>query len=167
MPIPRLTTSPLWKYCAARRAMKCLLKGFQYDRLFIPGDSIGLVCVDGECIGYSFVIRYPSYRGTFLSCIESLSLKVDGTPVPAEQVRFCLKGKEFMLDELKNLHREYWFVLEDVHLRTIGAELAPGAHTVRVAMDHRIPYTGYFGQYLIWNNTCEKTLTLAEGGRNA
>lgn len=143
---------------------KLSVKGFQYDRLFLPREELERVYAGEDCIGYSFVLRYPSYRGTFLSCIESLSLKLDRTPVPEEQIRFCLKGKEFMLDELKDLHREYWFVLQDARLQIIGTELAPGPHTVRVAMDHRIPYTGYFGQYLIWNNTCEKTLTLAKGG---
>ncbi len=137
---------------------KVSVKGFQYDRLFIPRESIEKIYAEGEYLGYSFVIRYPSYRGTFLSCIESLSLEVDGTAVPEENIRFCLKGKEFMLDELKDLHREYWFVLEDAQLKVIGQDIEPGQHDVKVTMYHRIPYTGYFGQYLVWNNIGQKTL---------
>jgi hypothetical protein len=139
---------------------KISVKGFQYDRLFIPGDRIDPEVVDGIRIGYEFVIRYPSYRGTFLSCIESLSLEVDGVKVPDEQIRFCLNGKEFMLNELKDLHREYWFVLADAKLKVIGPILTHGAHTVKVTMYHRIPYTGYFGEYLIWDNTGVKTLNV-------
>jgi hypothetical protein len=139
---------------------KISVKGFQYDRLFIPGNDIQREYADDVCTGYSFVIRYPSYRGTFLSCIESLTLEVDGKPIPEEDMRFCLNGKEFVISELKDMHREYWFVLADARLRVVGQELSDGEHTVKVTMYHRIPYTGYFGQYLIWDNVGEKTLTV-------
>ena len=134
------------------------VKGFQYDRLFIPTETIEREYAGGVYTGYSFVIRYPSYRGTFLSCIEGLTLAVDGEEIPADKLRFALNGKEFTVSELQDLHREYWFVLDDARLRVIGDELAEGEHTVKVTMVHRIPYTGYFGQYLIWDNVGEKTL---------
>lgn len=139
---------------------KISVKGFQYDKLFIPGDTIERNFVGGVCVGYSFIIRYPSYRGTFLSCIESLTLEIEGCRIPDERIRFCLNGKEFVLSELKDLHREYWFVLDDARLKVVGEELADGEHTVRIAMYHRIPYTGYFGEYLIWDNVGDKKLTV-------
>ncbi len=139
---------------------KISVKGFQYDRLFIPHDTIDRETVEGVPVGYSFIIRYPSYRGTFLSCIERFELEVDGVRVPDEKVRFCLNGKEFVLNELNDLHREYWFVLADARIKVIGDEIADGAHTVKITMFHRIPYTGYHGDYLIWDNIGEKTLAV-------
>ncbi len=137
---------------------KISVKGFQYDRLFIPGDTISREMVENVCAGWSFIIRYPSYRGTFLSCIERFELALDGERVPDEKVRFCLNGKEFTLPELKDLHREYWFVLADAKIKVIGDEISDGEHTVTVTMYHRIPYTGYHGDYLIWDNIGTKTL---------
>lgn len=139
---------------------KISVKGFQYDRLFIPGSTIEREKVGDVAYGYSFIIRYPSYRGTFLSCIERFEVAVDGKDIPEEKLRFCLNGKEFTIPELKDLHREYWFVLADAKIMVIGDDIKSGEHEVRVTMFHRIPYTGYHGDYLIWDNVGEKKLVV-------
>lgn len=139
---------------------KISVKGFQYDRIFYPDCKICRDLVENEYVGYSFLIRYPSYRGTFLSCITSFEVEVDGVKIPEEELRFCLNGKEFVIAELKDLHREYWFVLDDAKIRVVGRDIADGDHQVKVTMFHRIPYTGYFGQYLIWDNVVEETMTV-------
>ena len=139
---------------------KISVKGFQYDRIFYPERKIHRDQVEGIDVGYSFLIRYPSYRGTFLSCITSFAVEVDGERIPEEELRFCLNGKEFVISELKDLHREYWFVMDAARIRVVGRDIADGEHQVKVTMFHRIPYTGYFGQYLIWDNAVEETMTV-------
>ena len=71
------------------------------------------------------------------------------TPIPAEKVSFKLNGKDFLLSELPECFKEYWFVRTPatIFVRTFGG-IAPGEHKIRVYMKHRVPYTGYFGQYL-------------------
>jgi hypothetical protein len=135
-----------------------------YNRFFISDKPITNVCAGDQIVGSSFRVRYPSYRGTFLSCIESFSVFLDGAEVPSEAVYFEVNGKQFLLDELKDLFKEYWFVRDEaaVFIRRSGGLPAGSIHTVRVEMHHRIPYTGYFGQYLVLDSDESRTLAVQE-----
>ena len=129
-----------------------------YNKILICKDDIENVTVGGVTIGYQFKIKYPSYRGAFLSCIEALSFKVDGRDVPASLVTFRLNGKDFLLSELPECFKEYWFVRTPavIFVRQDGG-IAPGEHSVNVYMRHRVPYTGYFGQYLTLDSDVTET----------
>ena len=131
-----------------------------YNKILICKDDIKNVAVDGVVIGYQFKIKYPSYRGAFLSCIEALKFKLDGQEIPAGQVTFHLNGKDFLLSELPECFKEYWFVRDaaTVFVRQSGG-IQPGEHTVNVYMKHRVPYTGYFGQYLTLDSDVTETRT--------
>ena len=121
-----------------------------YNKILICRDNIRNVTVDGRKLGYEFYMKYPSYRGAFLSCIEELRFYVDEEEIPANCVRFQLNGKEFLLDELPHCFKEYWFVRDKATVKVLNkAGLAEGEHRIRVFMKHRVPYTGYFGQYLV------------------
>lgn len=136
-----------------------------YNKILICREPICNVAVPSEAepqtvIGYEFYIKYPSYRGAYLSCIEQLCFTVDGEEIPAEQVYFGLNGKQFLLEELSELFKEYWFVRDKAAIRILNAKgLSPGDHKVRVFMRHRVPYTGYFGQYLVLDSDATETLT--------
>lgn len=131
-----------------------------YNKILICKDDIKNVAVDGVVIGYQFKIKYPSYRGAFLSCIEDLKFKMDGQEIPAGQVTLHLNGKDFLLPELPECFKEYWFVRDaaTVFVRQSGG-IQPGEHTVNVYMKHRVPYTGYFGQYLTLDSDVTETRT--------
>ena len=132
---------------------------FQYDELLTPDAEIVNMRADGALYGYDISIRYPSYRGTFLSCIESLEVEVDGENILPADLRFQLNGKEFIVEQLGELFKEHWYVLDTAHLLILNNDgLSKGKHKVKVKMIHRIPYTGYFGQYLVLDSVCEKTL---------
>ena len=132
---------------------------FQYDELLLPDQELVNKVVEDICYGYSVAIRYPSYRGTFISCIESLELEVDGIKIPAGDIRFNLNNKEYLLPQLKELFKEHWFVLDTAHLIVMNNNgLAVGEHDVKVKLVHRIPYTGYFGQYLVLESVAAKRL---------
>ena len=137
---------------------------FQYDHLILARSELRQIRVAERVVGYELPIGYPNYRGTFLSCIEALTLEVDGAPVNKTDIRLGLNDKEFLIEDLNELCHEYWFVREPMTLRVFqDGGIALGEHTVRIAMTHRIPYTGYFGQYLTIHSVCEKRLFLAEG----
>ena len=92
---------------------------------------------------------YPSYRGTFLSCIEKLTVKLDGVEIDQKKMRFTLNGKQFLISELPTLCHEYWFVLDRAVITVLqDGGIPAGAKQIDVEMVHRIPYTGYFGEYL-------------------
>ena len=122
---------------------------FQYDELMLMGSALRNASAGDVTYGFEFDIRYPSYRGTFVSCIEGLKVKVDGEEIPVEDMRLTLNGKQFLVSELGELCHEYWFVLTSGVLTVIRhGGLPAGEHKVEVKMTHRVPYTGYFGQYL-------------------
>lgn len=122
-----------------------------FNSLLICDEPIQNARVGNATVGYRFALRYPSYRGTFLSCITGFDVYVDGEKMPDNMLCFEVNGKQFLVEELRELHREYWFVLDKAHVfvRAQGGAGMGKTHTVRVAMSHRIPYTGYFGQYLV------------------
>lgn len=131
-----------------------------YNKILICKDNIENVVVEGVTIGYEFKIKYPSYRGVFLSCIEDLRFKMDGEEIDKKDIYFYLNGKQFLLDELPECFKEYWFVREKATVRVMkSGGIAPGEHSLNVFMKHRVPYTGYFGQYLVLDSDMTDTLT--------
>lgn len=122
---------------------------FQYDELMLEKSSVKNVSAGNITYGYEFPIMYPSYRGTFLSCIERLTVRVDGQEIPHEDLRFTLKGKQFLISEIPALCHEYWFVLDPAFITVFNdGGLPAGAGEIEVELVHRVPYTGYFGEYL-------------------
>lgn len=130
-----------------------------YNKILICKDDIENVVVEGVTVGYEFKIKYPSYRGVFLSCIEDLRFKLDGEEIDKKDIYFYLNGKQFLLDELPECFKEYWFVREKATVRVMkSGGIAPGEHSLNVFMKHRVPYTGYFGQYLVLDSDMTDTL---------
>lgn len=121
---------------------------FQYDELMLRGSRLQNVQAGGVTYGWEFDMYYPSYRGTFVSCIEKLEITLDGKPVAVEDARFTLNGKQFLASELPELCHEHWFVLTPAKITVLGGGLGQGEHEIGVKLTHRVPYTGYFGQYL-------------------
>lgn len=122
---------------------------FQYDELMFSKSTVKNSYAGDVVYGYEFEIMYPSYRGTFLSCIEKLTVKLDGVEIDQKKMRFTLNGKQFLISELPTLCHEYWFVLDRAVITVLqDAGIPAGAKQIDVEMVHRIPYTGYFGEYL-------------------
>lgn len=130
-----------------------------FNKILIGDQKIKKYKVDGVTLGYQFQIRYPSYRGTYLSCIEKLDFYMDGEKVDPKSVCFSLNGKEYLLDELKDQYKAYWFVLDFATITVLtDDELSAGEHELTVDMYHRIPYTGYSGECLGLPSRVTKTL---------
>lgn len=136
---------------------------FQYDELMLEDSRLSNAAVDGVVYGYSFDMAYPSYRGTFLSCIEALEAELDGERVPAADMRFTLGGRQFLVSELPELAHEYWYVLDRATVTVLrDGGLPEGEHSLRVKLTHRVPYTGYFGQYLTLESLAELRAAAAQ-----
>lgn len=130
-----------------------------YNKNMVPSMPICNIWVGSAVIGYEFEIRYPSYRGTFLSCVEELRFAVDGESIDNKNIYFSLNGKQFLLDEIPELFKEYWYVLDSARITVLkSGGIAQGPHIVDVYMRHRVPYTGYFGQYMVLEGNEKKTL---------
>ncbi|MGB8455500.1 MAG: DUF6379 domain-containing protein [Anaerocolumna sp.] len=139
------------------------MAGFQaFADYIICEKSIKNVSVNGETVGYDFEIKYPSYRGTYVSCIEKLEISVDGVIIDPKNMRFRINNKEFLFSQISELYSEYWFIHNNATIRVIKDNgLAENSvHEVKVRISHRIPYTGYFGSYLVLNSSNIKKLTV-------
>jgi hypothetical protein len=102
-------------------------------------------------------VRLPYYRGQPLSVVEDIAVKVDGTAVPREQVRFSVRGKTWTLDELEENTAERWEFGEVAEVSVVQANgLTAGAHDVEVGVQLRI-------SYLPWSplTTCKRAETIA------
>lgn len=130
-----------------------------YNEILICKKPIQNITIAGVIVGYEFQIRYPSYRGCFLSCIEELRFTVNGWTTDPASVYFGLNGKWFTVQELPDLFREYWYIMTPATIRVMTpGGLPEGNYELNVYMKHRVPYTGYFGQYLTLES--ERTETL-------
>jgi len=130
-----------------------------FNQLLVCDETITNIKAGNQEVGYEFKIQYPSYRGTFLSCIEKITVKVDGKLIDNGQIGFYINGKEVLIDELPELFREYWFTTDYARVRVYGSGLElESKHLVDVFLRHRIPYTGYFGNYMVEDSVCTKEL---------
>lgn len=131
-----------------------------FNERMIADECIKLYGVENEILGFEFKLRYPTYRGTWLCNIEKLSVEVNGEPVQQADIRFGINGKWFLMDEIKELYKEYWFTTAKANIRIIrdGGLPRDREHSISVHMDHKIPYTGYFGNFLVVRSDCTRNL---------
>lgn len=132
-------------------------------------DSLRNTYINGQKLGYQFNIRLSYYRGHFLSIINEISLAVDGKEVEAENISFCLHGKEFGIYQLKEVNSEFWPIVEEATIKVFHkGGLPEGEHEIDFKMVFRSPYMPIGeGQYMPWDSSQKKILTLKEirGGK--
>ncbi|MGN6220929.1 MAG: C-glycoside deglycosidase beta subunit domain-containing protein [Microbacterium sp.] len=92
--------------------------------------------------GFITDLRLPWYRALPLSCIERMEVRVDGQPVPEEDVTLTLAGKgPYTLPELAAHTEDYWYVLDSAQLSVkSNAATQPGEHAIDLAFGLYIPY---------------------------
>lgn len=130
---------------------------------FICDSSLEHHLVDAKKLGYQFQIRLCFYRTLSLSCIEALSVKVDGIQINPDDISFQLNNKNFLIAELKDLFAEWWYVLDKATLLVSQfGGLLPGKHELEVSTTIRGPYMNYHGdKYLTFTEIANKTLSIS------
>lgn len=118
----------------------------------------------GRKVGYQFDIRLSYYRGHFLSVIDSFSVKLDGTDVPPETIKFCLHGKEFGISQFHDLVSEFWPIIEPATIKVfVDGGIPGGEHEVDVTLMFHSPYMPLSEhEYMPIDGCGSKKLTLAE-----
>lgn len=100
------------------------------DRSFISSEDIRYATVGGR-EGFFIRICLPSYRSLPLSCIENVELSIDGTPVARDNIALVLNGYSHRLDELGDLSKLFWYILDPADLFIATDErLSPEEHLV-------------------------------------
>lgn len=92
--------------------------------------------------GFTFAIRLNWYRSLPLSSVDILSVKVDGKPVPADQILFEVNQHQYTQAELLEKYEEFWFVQDfaAIHVRQAGKVGKGQTHTLEAEVALRFPY---------------------------
>lgn len=129
------------------------------DQILLEEQTITNYMVEGIILGYEFKIRYPFWRGTYLSCIEKLEVVIDQEVLSQDNIFLTLNGKKFLLEQLKDFYKEYWYVLEDATVTVIKkGGITKGLHEVSVTLQHRIPYERQIDGYRNKTNSITRIL---------
>jgi hypothetical protein len=111
--------------------------------------------------GVVLKVRLTSYRALPLSCIEGMSLRIDGQDVDMNQITFILNNYSHKLADLKALSRIWWFILEHAMIFVpMPGGLRPGPHVVEGTLITVEPYVtaGRFS----FHNSSKKTFVLED-----
>jgi len=131
----------------------------EYSQILLEEQTITNYIVEGIILGYEFRIRYPFWRGTFLSCIEQLKFKVDQEEININNIYFTLKGRRYYVEELKELYKDYWFILDYATITVIKkGGITKEIHEITVEMLHRIPYEKHKDSYQVVESLVTRSL---------
>lgn len=130
-----------------------------YDTHILSDEGCQSLWEHGKKIGYCVNLKINYYRGLPMSCIDEITLVVDGEPVAPEQMLLQHNGREFpYLDILKDdFSTEFYWIFGE-KLRVVvkrDGGLPQGRHSVKLTLGTRRSYTPTMVA------TCEKTLTFA------
>jgi hypothetical protein len=92
--------------------------------------------------GYEVDVHLAWYRSLPLSCVENVSITIDGHEAARDQIRVLRNGSELKLDELPDLVEEWWFVQDPLTIKVPDpSPKKRGSETeVQVHLATRIPY---------------------------
>lgn len=135
------------------------MQGGGYDRRLLEDQTITNYVVKGIILGYEFKIRYPSWRGTYLSCIEKLEFRLDREVIDRGAVIFSLNNKQYLPGDWDGLYKEYWYVLDYGTVTVLKRGGIPkGIHEITVDMFHRVPYGKGEDRYRVIESVVTKAL---------
>lgn len=96
---------------------------------------------DGKTTGFEVNIRIPYYRGTFLSLVHYLSLRIDGETIAPESMSITVAGKTYSMAAMEEADDVRWEFGAPATLRVVRAGgLVPGVHSVEVGIVIRKSY---------------------------
>jgi hypothetical protein len=132
-----------------------------FAKRLIKRDAFRNFYFNGKPMGYEFKVASNGYRGTYLSCIEHISFKLDSVEIPVEDIVFCINGNRFLVHQLSEIFTEYWFTLDyaTIQVNKRGG-LPAGEYTLEYRIVTRIPFSGYFGKYESADTTVQCALYL-------
>jgi hypothetical protein len=94
----------------------------------------------GEPRAISVDVRLNWSRSVPMSCVQAITLSVDGQPVRAETLTLDHHGEALPLSAWADRDDVWWPVLDPITLTASTAEhLEPGAHRIDVEMRVRVP----------------------------
>jgi hypothetical protein len=126
-----------------------------FDNRVLCEKSFKNILLNDVAQGFNLGVNLNYYRGLHVSCIEELELKIDGEVIPEHLILFCINGKKFSINQLKDLYAEFW------GLKVYNGGLQEGEHDVDLTLHIRSPYMQFapriYGQI---DSSASKRMTL-------
>ena len=114
-------------------------------------------------VGYTLDIGLNYYRGTPVSAIERLELRVDGERVPDDAILLEINGVFLRIPQVPLAFTEYWGVRDTIRLHVFGEPLALGEHEVALELEARVVYMQFApGVFGMFDSSATKTMTVEE-----
>jgi hypothetical protein len=109
--------------------------------MIVPEEAKNLSDKPNHIIGFQFGARLPYYRGLELSMVEEIKVKVDGAPVPTDNLSITLHGNTYTLAQLETEYADRW-EMGEVAIVCVKQEggLSPGQHQLELLLNLRISY---------------------------
>ena len=130
-----------------------------YDKQILSDANARSVWANGKKYGYQFQVTINYYRGLPISCIDQITMEIDGEQVPYEQMYIQHRGYEWpYLDILKDTCPTdiYWIFGEPITvLVKNGDGIEQGIHHCKLPLGTRRSYTPTMV------SVCEKDVTFA------
>ena len=112
-----------------------------FDKYMICETGAQNVSEAGSVIGFQIEARLPYYRGLGLSMVEDISITVDGTIVPREEIRFTVRDHTYTLEEMESEAEDRWEFGEVATLTVLQPNgLSTGEHCIELMERLRISY---------------------------
>jgi len=130
-----------------------------YDKQILSDANARSVWANGKKYGYQFQVTINYYRGLPISCIDQITMEIDGEKVPYEQMFIQHRGYEWpYLDILKDTCPTdiYWLFGEPLTVVVKNGEgIEQGIHHCKLTLGTRRSYTPTMV------SVCEKDVTFA------
>jgi hypothetical protein len=127
------------------------------DKFMLPDDAL-----TETADGFDVAIRLHWYRSLPLSSIANIDLKIDGEIIALEKMQFELNGKVHQMNELENLYKEWWFILDRaiLHVHQTKKINQSKQHEVELEFGLLLPYilVGPNMQPMLSSGTIKKQL---------
>lgn len=130
-----------------------------YDKHILTDEGCRSVWENGRKIGYAVNLTINYYRGLPLSCVDEITLEVDGERVDPDSMILQHRGREYPYKAIlsDDFPTDFYWVfgekLRVVIMKDGGIE--QGRHHVKLVLGTRRSYTPTMVA------TCEKVLTFA------
>lgn len=130
-------------------------------RAFLADHPLESFSLDGAP-GVLVSVRLTSYRSLPLSCLEKISLWINGEAIESDAIQLILEGHAYSLGQLPTLHHLWWFILDVGQLRVCLSEpLGPGDVQVRGELVTVEPYVSNGRFHFV--STSERMLSVVAG----
>ncbi len=111
------------------------------DNKMIVEGSLANHVEGGAVTGFSFLGRLPYYRGLGLSMVEDIQVEIDGEAIAREDIRLCVHGNSYTLDEMETVYDDRWNFGEKATVIALKqGGLGEGRHTLGFAVRMRVSY---------------------------